>query len=158
MQKGLKKFTNFDLASTVAMALAPFVLFLAVSLSSPGPQANTCIAPPPLRISGAVCGRVTDPSGAAVADVELRVVDDKDSVIGLTRSNSNGDFKFSPLSKGLYRLTTTAPGFISYIGQIEILHPNEMSCRRPISAELGLRSCDSSVSKNRPRSFHEPGW
>jgi len=158
MQKGPKRVATLDFASTVAMVFAPIVLVLAVPFSSPGPQANTCIAPPPLKISGAVCGRVTDPTGAAASDVELRVVDEKGSVIGQARSNSSGDFKFSPLLKGLYRLTTTAPGFMGYIGQIEILHPHEMSCRRPISAELGLRSCDGGVSKNKPRDFHEPGW
>lgn len=140
------------------LLLAPVALVLALSTLSDGPQANTCIAPPPLRISGALCGRITDPTGAATPDIELRVVDEHAAVIATARSNSNGDFKFPLLPKGSFRVTTTAAGFMDYIGQIEILRPNQASCRRPTSVELGLTSCSGGIFKNRPQNFHEPGW
>ncbi len=158
MRKRSTKIANRDPVSAVAVMFCLFVLVLGASLWSPAPQANTCVAPPPLRISGALCGRVADPTGGAVPDIELRVEDEKGSVIGQAHSNASGDFKFPPLPRGSYRLTTTAPGFMEYIGQIEILTSNQMSCRRATSVELALTSCQGGIDKQRPPHFREPGW
>ena len=82
--------------------------------------ANTCAAPPRLKMRGAPCGSATDASGAIVPTVGLRVVDDQGLVVGEARRNSVGDFKLAPLPKGKYRITTTEQRFLENVGEIEI--------------------------------------
>ena len=94
------------------MAL-PHVVPVITSLSwSAVLGANTCMAVPPPKGSGPLCGRMLDPGGAAVPDSELRMLDTTGSVVARARADAQGDFRFPPVSKGRYRLTTTAKGFL----------------------------------------------
>jgi hypothetical protein len=129
------------------------VLFAAFSWSV-GLRANTCIAPPPLKLSGPLCGRVMDASGATVPDVELRMLDKGESVVAQARADSRGDFRFPPVAKGKYRVTTTAVGFLSYIGEIEITSGKREDCKRPVSVYLAVSSCSGGINKDKPPHFH----
>ena len=93
---------------------------------------------PPAKISGALCGRVIDMAGGIETDGELRVLDEAGSVVGRTSVNSKGDFKFRPLPKGSYRLTTTATGFREYVGTLEMLGSSQTSCRKPATVVLAI--------------------
>lgn len=63
-------------------------------------------------ITGAISGRVQDPSGAVIPNATIQVVDQATGVTArTTRSGSNGDFSAPLLMPGGYRLTATAPGF-----------------------------------------------
>ena len=57
-------------------------------------SANECVAPKIPKISGALCGRLIDSSGAAEPDVALRVLGDSDRIIAETKADSNGDLYF----------------------------------------------------------------
>jgi Carboxypeptidase regulatory-like domain len=158
MPTGSKKMANRGIALRMAAVAMPMVLVLALSLLSGGLKANTCVPVPPVKIVGAFCGGVIDATGEEIPDIELNVVDDKGAVTGWARTNAKGDFKFPALPKGLYVLTTTAPGWRNNIGQIEILDSNQTRCRRPTTVMLGVVSCEGGISKHKPRHFHEPGW
>jgi len=154
MLTGSAKTGSRDMVPLLALAcLATFALFYAN-----GAQANSCIATPPVRITGALCGRAMDMSGEVVPDVELRVLDKDGSTVAGARTNSNGDFKFPLLPVGSYRLTTSTPGWKEFIGQVEMLVPNQTSCKKPTTVVLGIQSCEGGISKNKPRHFDEPGW
>ena len=71
-------------------AAALFILLFLSALAATGVQANTCIEP--VKISGILCGRVFDPSGAPVPDVELRLLDEAGSVAAEVRADSKGNF------------------------------------------------------------------
>jgi hypothetical protein len=155
----IKRIGKRDLSAVLIWAVVPFVMIAIASRRSVEVQANTCVAGPPARISGALCGRVIDVAGDIETDGELRVVDQGGSVVGRTSVNSKGDFKLPPLAEGSYRLTTTAMGFREYVGALEIMAPGQTSCRKPVTVVLGFTSCTGGINdKDRPRHFHEPGW
>ena len=138
--------------------LIAFVALLAM-IEAPPSQANSCIAVPPARIAGAFCGRVIDQAGGIETDGELRLIDKDGTVISRASVNSKGDFKFPPLPKGSYRVTTTAAGFKEYVGEVEILKESQTSCKKPAVVVLGLMTCTGGIdAKHKPPHFREPGW
>jgi len=88
-------------------------------------RANTCIAPKPVKVSGAVCGRVIYPDGSSATDARLRVLDETGTIAADVRTDSKADFLFLPLAKGKYRLTTTSAGFNIAFGDIELRVPKQ---------------------------------
>jgi len=112
---------------------------------------NTCTEGKPVRISGQLCGRVIDSTGAIVSDAALRVVDDSGSVV----ADAKGDFIFPGISTGRYRLTTTSEGWRTQFGGFEITR-TASSCREPVTVELGIISCSGTISKKRPKRFSLP--
>lgn len=112
--------------------------------------ANTCVEGKPVRITGAFCGRVFDPTGTTVAGVGLRVLDQSGSVVGDAQADAKGDFIFPPLAKGEYRLTTTAHEWHITFGGFEMRSQKATSCTRPASVLVGIMSCQGGVSKRRP--------
>jgi|SRR5271163_2021054 len=139
----------------VLASLQVAVIFAAFAWSA-DLRANTCVALPPPKISGPLCGRVMDVSGATIPDVELRMVDKTESIVARTRADSQGDFRFPPVAKGRYRVTTTAEGFLGYIGEIEITS-DKKNCGRPVSVYLTTSSCPGGINKDKPPHFHPSG-
>jgi hypothetical protein len=137
--------------------LAALIAFLSCEWS-PSAGANSCVAVPPVKISGAFCGRVIDASGAIETDGQLRVVDEGGATIGHTSVTAKGDFKFPPLPARTYRVMTTAPGFRDYVGYVQILRSGQASCKKPATVVLGIQSCEGGIGNNKPPHFHEPGW
>jgi hypothetical protein len=64
-----------------------------------------------MRGNGQLSGMVTDPSGAALAGANVRLWDENDSVIAQTTTESNGQYTFSGVSAGNYRLEVERQGF-----------------------------------------------
>src|SRR6516165_9132068 len=63
--------------------------------------------------AGASCtveGKVIDPLGAAVANAEVTLLQDRKAVSS-TRANAEGNFTFFPVEPGQYLIRATAPGF-----------------------------------------------
>ena len=114
---------------------------------------NSCFATKPVKISGALWGRVFDASGAIVQDVALRVVDDSGKVIADTKVDQKGDFILSNLSKGRYRLDTPTVGWLISSGGFEITSENASSCRKPVRVYLGITSCEGGIWKKRPKNY-----
>jgi hypothetical protein len=110
--------------------------------------ANECFAKKPLKVSGALCGRVFDVSGAPVPDAQLRLVDENRSVVAETSADSKAEYKFTPLPKGKYRVE--AKGWMITWADIEVTDHNALACKRPVYVYVGVSSCNGWVSKRQP--------
>ena len=61
--------------------------------------------------TGAVSGRVVDPSGAAIAGAEVRVINQVDQNTRTFTTSASGDFLFPNLEPGAYTVLAKAAGF-----------------------------------------------
>ncbi|MGH9741760.1 MAG: carboxypeptidase regulatory-like domain-containing protein, partial [Candidatus Acidiferrum sp.] len=61
--------------------------------------------------NGRLSGVVTDASGAAVAGAAVKLMDENNSIVAQTSTDSNGNYSFSSLSPGSYRVQTESRGF-----------------------------------------------
>ena len=64
-----------------------------------------------MRGNGPLSGTVTDPSGAAVSGANVRLLDENNGVIAQTSTESNGQYSFSGVSPGSYRVEIERQGF-----------------------------------------------
>jgi len=64
-----------------------------------------------MRGNGRLSGMVTDPTGAALAGTNVRLLDENNGVIAQTTTESNGQYSFSGVSTGNYRLEIERAGF-----------------------------------------------
>src|ERR1044071_5045412 len=67
------------------------------------------------QFSGNVQGTVVDPSGAAVVGAQVDITNVDTGVSSRQVSDSTGDFRFSSLAPGQYRVTVTAPNFATQV-------------------------------------------
>ncbi len=63
------------------------------------------------QIAAGLVGRVVDPSGAAVAGAQVTLVDAETNVRQVTATSSAGDYSFTHLNPGRYRVEAAAGGF-----------------------------------------------
>jgi hypothetical protein len=63
------------------------------------------------QIAADIRGRVLDPAGAAVSNAQVELTESSTNVHQTTSSTSSGDYVFSHLNPGSYRLDVTASGF-----------------------------------------------
>jgi len=61
--------------------------------------------------SGRLSGAVTDASGAVISGANVKLMDENNSIIAQTTTDSSGNYSFSSLSPGNYRVQTERPGF-----------------------------------------------
>jgi hypothetical protein len=112
--------------------------------------ASTCVAPKAMKVSGAVCGKVFDISGASVPNVDILLADTNGAVVSRAHSDSNADFSFPSLPKGAYRVTPPA-GYRMFAGAIEVTSSRATrACKRPVYVYLGVGDCSGFVSKKKP--------
>jgi len=64
-----------------------------------------------MRGNGRLSGMVTDPSGAVVPGAIVRLLDENNSIIATTNAESNGQYSFSGVGAGNYRLEFERAGF-----------------------------------------------
>jgi hypothetical protein len=123
-------------------------------LSSSFAGANECVAPKPVKISGALCGRLVDATGASVPDIKLEVVDGSSFMIADAQADSKGDFAFSRLPKGNYRLKATSNNWLIEFGDFEIKSPRG-SCTKPVTVRLDTSCCcfGSGIINRRPLGY-----
>jgi hypothetical protein len=142
------------IARRSSIMCAGLAVILATALWAEGLRADECVAAAPTKVRGALCGRTIDPSGEMVASVDLKVIDEGDSVVGQTTADSNGDFRFPALRPGKYRLMTATLGWRSFIGSIEISKPDAAKCERPLKVVLSFTPCGGGISKKKPPRLH----
>lgn len=70
--------------------------------------------------TGAINGTVTDPSGAVVSDAQITERNVGTNATRTLKSAANGTYTISNLPAAIYEITVTAPGFSSYIQQVEV--------------------------------------
>jgi hypothetical protein len=64
-----------------------------------------------MRGNGRLSGVVTDPTGAVLPGTNVRLLDENNGVIAQTTTESNGQYSFSGVSAGNYRLEIERAGF-----------------------------------------------
>src|SRR5438876_1304714 len=64
-----------------------------------------------MRGNGRLTGTVEDPSGGAVSGASVRLLDESHGVIAQTTTESNGQYSFSGVSPGSYRVEIERQGF-----------------------------------------------
>lgn len=130
------------------------IVAMAILLGSVVAAANDCVAPEPPKISGALCGRLIDATGAAVPNVGLRVLGDSNKVVADGKADSKGDFVFPDLANGRYRLTPTSGGWLIEFGEFDIKGARR-TCVHPVTVRLDLTCCcfGSGISKRRPSHY-----
>ncbi|MBC8165490.1 MAG: TonB-dependent receptor, partial [Bryobacteraceae bacterium] len=65
-------------------------------------------------LTGSINGTVTDPSGAAIAGAEITLINVGTSLTRQTKSQNDGDFVFTQLLPGTFRLSVSTSGFRKY--------------------------------------------
>ncbi len=61
--------------------------------------------------NGRLSGAVADASGGVIAGANVKLMDENGSIVAQTTTDSNGNYSFSSLSPGNYRVQTERPGF-----------------------------------------------
>jgi hypothetical protein len=61
--------------------------------------------------NGRLSGMVTDATGAAIAGADVRLMDENNAVIARTNTESDGQYTFSGVPPGTYRVEMEHPGF-----------------------------------------------
>ena len=126
---------------------------LAIAMWPTKAAPNSCVAIKPIKIAGALCGRVFDSTGAIVPNVRLRVFDTSGKVTAELETDSRGDFVFSNLSKGTYRLDAdSSQGWRITFGGFQVTQADS-ACKNPITVDLGIMACSGGISKKRPKHY-----
>ncbi len=104
---------------------------------------------PQVRDTGAIAGVVADRSGAGVAGVELRAVDDVGGALVAGRTDAGGRFELRGLPPGRYVVTATAAGFLP--ASFGAFGPGEPGV--PVRIASGSRVDDLRIALERPASI-----
>jgi hypothetical protein len=100
---------------------------------------------PPLVVSGALCGTVSDRYGGRLSrsrEVILRTLDGR--VVATTVADSDGRFQFGPVLAGDYHVG--APGFIRQVRTVRLLKPSGIACTHRLEVQLEIGECLSNMS------------
>ena len=98
---------------------------------------------------GAILGRVTDPSGAIVPKVQIRVINVETGVAVDAATNEDGNYQLSFLPPGAYRLTAELAGF-KKVEQSGIRVQTGASVTVNLSLEIGASTETVTVKGDAP--------
>ena len=88
-------------------------------------------------LTGSVSGSVVDPSGSAIPGAEVTLTNVATSQSRQAKTDANGDFVFTQLLPGTFRLTVSAKGFKRYEQTGIVLTATERVVLRRIELEIG---------------------
>ena len=88
------------------------------------------------QFTSGIEGTVNDPSGAAVANSDVSIIEQNTHVPGSARTNDSGVFRFDRLPPGVYRIEVKAAGFKSWIQSEIRLEANQIRTVNP-TLEVG---------------------
>ncbi len=71
------------------------------------------------QTTASIHGVVSDPAGARVANAEITLLNTA-ALVASARTDSRGDYRFSGLPNGEYRVVANAPGFTSLLRRVRI--------------------------------------
>jgi hypothetical protein len=100
------------------------------------------------QFSGNIQGTVTDPSGAAIAQAKLVLVNVATQVSAVTTTDASGDYRFISLAPGSYKITVEATGF-SKSEETVTLETNQ-NLTVPISVKVGTATEVVTVTEENP--------
>jgi len=96
--------------------------------------------------TASLTGTVVDPSGALVSNARVVLTAEATGVTRSTVSNGKGEFSFSAVPSGDYRVTITAKGFETYTQTGIHLDPQDDRALRGLQLSVGAESVDVTVS------------
>ncbi|MBL8173251.1 MAG: TonB-dependent receptor [Bryobacterales bacterium] len=88
-------------------------------------------------LTGSISGSVTDPTGAAIAGAEVTLVNVSTSQSRQIQSEPSGDFVFTQLLPGTFKLSVVAKGFKRYEQTDIILTATERVVLRTVNLQVG---------------------
>jgi len=97
-----------------------------------------------MRGNGRLSGVVTDPSGAALPGTSVRLLDENNGVIAQTTTESNGQYSFSGVSTGNYRVEVERQGFRKNVISSLTVTPGE----NQFNSQLQVGSSTETVTVN----------
>lgn len=129
----------------LAAIIVGFLLFFPADIS----RATECLAPPPLKAIHHVCGLVSDPSGASVADAKVIILKDGNEVATM-QSGADGRFAFGELKAGKYDMRVDAKGFLTAVSSIVLEKPGG-GCIKELDVLLGVGMSCSIITLGKPK-------
>ena len=99
--------------------------------------------------SASVVGRITDPTGAVIAGVNIRITNLDTNILTMGSSNHSGDFTILFLNPGRYTMEATHKGFRSY-KHSEFNLTIDNALRLDIALEVGSTSESVTVTDTPP--------
>lgn len=99
--------------------------------------------------SAQIVGRLTDPSGAAIPGVDVRVENLDTGITRQTQSSESGAYSFPLLAPGRYRLTTTKEGFRP-VNRTGITLTVDQVARIDFALEIGAMTQEVQVTATAP--------
>src|SRR5882724_10092478 len=100
------------------------------------------------QFTGNVQGTVSDPSGAAITQARVVLVNMATGVSATTTTDGSGDFRFLSLGPGSYKISVEATGF-SKVETVVTLESNQ-NLTVPIAVKLGAATETVTVSAENP--------
>lgn len=94
---------------------------------------------PAQEFRGTLSGRVTDPSGAAVPDIKVTVVNNENGARSETTTSESGEYTLPFLMPGPYQLTVDAPGFKRYV-QARVQIGTNQRVSQDIALQVGAQT------------------
>jgi len=88
-------------------------------------------------LTGSISGNVSDPSGSAVAGVPVKVTNISTNQVRQATTEANGDFVFTQLLPGTFRLEVSAKGFKRYEQNSIVLTATERVVVKRVELQLG---------------------
>jgi len=117
-----------------ALSVRPRLATLFLSLALLIPLAALLLAAQ--NLSGKFSGTIYDPSGAAVPDAIVVMINHNTNKVDMTTSDSEGNFNFLGLPAGKYELKVMKPGFAEYNALQVVLQANLESSQN-ITLQVG---------------------
>lgn len=99
--------------------------------------------------SGRVLGRVSDPSGAVLANVKINLSNDATGLLRDTTSNESGDYVFVEVVPGRYKVEFEHPGFKKNVQKDVVVEVNQVVTLNP-SLEIGQTAETVEVTSEAP--------
>lgn len=116
------------------------LLMVLITVTAVGLQAQT---------TGVIVGRVTDPSGSAVPNAKVEIVNQNTGIQMTATSTGEGEYVLTRVSTGTYRLTVSAQGFKTAVrGDIPILV--NQTAREDFSLPVGDMATSVQVEADLP--------
>jgi hypothetical protein len=96
--------------------------------------------------SGSIEGMVKDPSGAAVANATVTIINPVSGYTRTTATSSDGTYRFTNVPFNPYHMTVTANGFASYAQDVEVR--SGVPVKNEVSLKVGTAVTSVTVESN----------
>jgi outer membrane receptor protein involved in Fe transport len=101
------------------------------------------------QTTGAVLGRVTDPSGAVVPSARVEIVSEQTALSTSTTAGPQGDYTLPHVEPGLYRVSVSAAGFKTRVMRNVSVSVNQ-TVRLDVALEVGDVATEVEVTATAP--------